>query len=65
MSKNEKILTEYINSLSCNGCKFFVNKTCTNKNAELRNVEKADVLNVLNVEDKENINNIFVCLDFE
>lgn len=69
---NEKTLTKWLESLSCNGCKYFIDKKCTHKKAEENEKDKPFLIDhhnkigkPFNIEWAKNINNHFVCDNYE
>lgn len=73
---SEQAFGESLKSLSCNGCKFFVNKVCREKDSKLHMVDKSflqqDALNrwlqnhdEFSKEWGENIDNYFLCEAYE
>jgi len=73
---SEQAFEKSLQSLSCNGCKWFVKKKCTEAQAEEHNIDKSflqqDALNTfLQTGDAyskhwgENIDSYFICEQFE
>lgn len=78
--KSEESFQKFVNGLCCNGCKFFVNEKCTEKNAKEHDEDKAwtiqaelneylytknEVQRKSHMEFIKNINNYYICLAFE
>ena len=74
--KSEETFQKFVNGLCCNGCKFFINEKCTEKDAKLHDEDKAwtiqaslnEYLKTKSECEKEfieNINNYYLCLAFE
>jgi hypothetical protein len=76
----EESFEKFVNGICCNGCKFFINEKCTEKDYEKHNLDKTwtvqaaldEYLHSTNEltrknEKKfiENINNYYVCEQFE
>lgn len=69
---NEKTFTEFLTTLSCNGCKYFIDEKCTHENAEENEKDKPILVqsalkrgDLFSIEWAKNINNHFVCTKYK
>jgi hypothetical protein len=73
---SEQAFEKSLKTLSCNGCAFFINKKCTEKDAETHNIDKSwlqqDALNTyLHTKSEfskhwgENIDDYFLCEQYK
>ena len=69
---SEKTFVEFLGSLSCNGCKYFANEKCSHEKAEENEKDKPFLIDYhnkigkpFNIEWAKNINNHFVCDNYE
>ena len=68
----EHSLTKWLDSLSCNGCKYFIDDKCNHEKAEQNEKDKPFLVehalkkgNTFSTEWAKNIDNHFVCDNFE
>jgi len=74
--ENEETFQKFVDGLCCNGCRFFVDEKCTEKDHEAHDADKSwtiqgalnEYLKTKNESEKEfveNINNYFLCEKFD
>ena len=67
--KSEKTLTNFLATLSCNGCEFYKDKKCTHekhiKNEEEKEALRQVFVKMNNNESADNIDNIFCCPNYD
>ncbi len=68
---NEQAFEKLLDTLSCNGCSFFINEKCTQQNAEKNESDKSTLVKdsikegtEFSIEWAKNINSHFVCDGF-